>query len=225
EEAAPHLARLATDAVEARDSSPQTRRALGELALAVLGEHAAGGTRTLVNWALRTLVRISGTTGGADLGRLDRTLRRGQEHQVYEALRPWIEAGAEKADYGLAFALTRAVGRRAAGMAELQDLLWQAVRYGNDTTARTAIGLWLEPSATRDERVARVLAREPSAAALAPVRAVVVRRRTDLLDPLLAETPPYGRFLTKGTPWSVPATAHEVSRWVPRQQAALLRQC
>ncbi|MER6325558.1 hypothetical protein [Streptomyces coelicoflavus] len=225
EEAAPHLARLATDAVEARDSSPQTRRALGELALAVLGEHAAGGTRTLVNWALRTLVRISGTTGGADLGRLDRTLRRGQEHQVYEALRPWIEAGAEKADYGLAFALTRAVGRRAAGMTELQDLLWQAVRYGNDTTARTAIGLWLEPSATRDERVARVLAREPSAAALAPVRAVVVRRRTDLLDPLLAETPPYGRFLTKGTPWSVPATAHEVSRWVPRQQAALLRQC
>lgn len=225
EDAAEHLARLATDAVEARDSSPHTRRALGELALAVLCEHAAGGDRTLVNWALRTLVRISGTTGGADLGRLDRTLRRGQEHQVYEALRPWIEAGAEKADYGLAFALARAVGPRAAGMAELQDMLWQAVRYGNDTTARTAIGLWLEPSATRDERAARVLAHEPSAAALEPVRAVVVRRRTDLLDPLLAETPPYGRFLTKGTPWSVPVTAHEVSRWVPRQQAALLRRC
>ncbi|MFD7060728.1 hypothetical protein [Streptomyces sp. NPDC059906] len=225
EEAVEPLARLATDAVEARDSSPQTRRALGELALAVLCEHAAGGTRTLVNWALRTLVRISGTTGGADLGRLDRTLRRGQEHQVYEALRPWIEAGAEKADYGLAFALARAVGPRAGGMPELQDQLWQAVRYGNDTTARTAIGLWLEPSATRDERAARVLAREPSAAALEPVRAVVARRRTDLLDPLLAESPPYGRFLTKGTPWSVPVTAHEVSRWVPRQQAALLARC
>ncbi|WP_399892357.1 hypothetical protein ACGH7X_33185 [Streptomyces sp. BBFR51] len=223
EDAAEHLDRLATDAVEARDSSPGTRRLLGELALAVLREHAAGGTRTLVNWALRTLVRISGTTGGADLGRLDRTLRRGQEHQVYEALRPWIEAGAEKADYGLVFALARAVGPRAAGMPELQDLLWQAVRYGNDTTARTAIGLWLEPSATRDERAARVLAHEPSAAALAPVRAVVVRRRTDLLDPLLAEAPPYGRFLTKGTPWSVPVAAHEVSRWVPRQQSALLR--
>ncbi|WP_193777326.1 hypothetical protein, partial [Streptomyces sp. E5N298] len=60
EDAAEHLARLATDAVEARDSSPHTRRALGELALAVLCEHAAGGTRTLVNWSLRTLVRISG---------------------------------------------------------------------------------------------------------------------------------------------------------------------
>ncbi|MGW8747522.1 hypothetical protein [Streptomyces sp. NPDC055794] len=225
EEAAELLDRVATDAVAARDSSPETRRLLSALALAVLREHAAGGTRELVNWALRTLVRISGTTGGADLGRLDRTLRRGQEHQVYEALRPWIEAGAEKSDYGLVFALARAVGPRAAGMHELQDLLWQAVRYGNDTTARTAVGLWLEPPATRDARAARVLAHEPSAAVLAPVRDVLVRRRTDLLDPLLAETPPYGRFLTRGTRWSLPVGAHEVSRWVPRQQLALLRRC
>ncbi|MFD0251253.1 hypothetical protein ACFVGX_10090 [Streptomyces sp. NPDC127113] len=225
EEAADLLDRVAADAVAARDSSPETRRLLSALALAVLREHAAGGTRALVNWALRTLVRISGTTGGADLGRLDRTLRRGQEHQVYEALRPWIDAGAEKSDYGLVFALARAVGPRAAGMPELQDLLWQAVRYGNDTTARTAVGLWLEPPATRDERAARVLAHEPSAAVLAPVRDVLVRRRTDLLDPLLAETPPYGRFLTKGTRWSLPVGAQEVSRWVPRQQLALLRQC
>lgn len=225
EEAADLLDRVATDAVAARDSSPETRRLLSTLALGILREHAAGGTRALVNWALRTLVRISGTTGGADLGRLDRTLRRGQEHQVYEALRPWIEAGAEKSDYGLVFALARAVGPRAAGMPELQDLLWQAVRYGNDTTARTAVGLWLEPPATRDDRAARVLAHEPSAAVLPPVRDVLVRRRTDLLDPLLAETPPYGRFLTKGTRWSLPVGAHEVSRWVPRQQLALLRRC
>ncbi|MCL6670950.1 hypothetical protein [Streptomyces panaciradicis] len=223
EDAAPHLDRIAADAVEARDSSPETRRRLSALAVAVLREHAAGGSRELVNWALRTLVRISGHTGGADLGLLDRSLRRGQEHQVFEALRPWIEAGAEKADYGLAFALARAVGRRAAGMTELQELLWQAVRYGDDSTVRTAVDLWLEPPAARDERVARVLTHEPSAAVLPAVLRVLVRRRTDLLDGLLAETPPHGRFLTKGTPWSVPVTA-DVRRWVPRQQAALLRQ-
>ncbi|MET7474409.1 hypothetical protein ABZT17_08625 [Streptomyces sp. NPDC005648] len=223
EDAEPHLDRVAVDAVQARDSSSETRQRLSELAVAVLREQAAGGSRELVNWALRTLVRISGHTGGADLGRLDRTLRRGQEHQVYEALRPWIEAGAEKADYGLAFALARAAGRRAAGMAELQELLWQAVRYGDDPTVRQAVALWLEPHATRDERVARLLAHEPSAATLPEVRRAVVRRRTDLLDLLLAETPPYGRFLTKGTPWSVPVTT-EVRRWVPRQQDGLLRQ-
>ncbi|MEU9283477.1 hypothetical protein AB0D57_01790 [Streptomyces sp. NPDC048275] len=223
EDAEPHLDRIAADAVEARDSSPATRQHLGRLALAVLREHAAGGRRELVNWALRTLVRISGNTGGADLGRLDARLRRGQEHQVYEALRPWIEAGAEKSDYSLAFALARAAGRRAAGMPELQELLWQAIRYGNDTTVRSAVELWLEPPATRDERVARILALEPSAGALWPVLQVVTRRRTDLLDLLLADAPPYGRFLTKGTPWTVPVD-RDVRRWVPRQQLAVARQ-
>ncbi|GAA3772328.1 hypothetical protein GCM10023083_06760 [Streptomyces phyllanthi] len=222
EDAEPYLDRVTVDAVEAPDSSPGTRQHLSRLAVSLLREHSANGHRELVNWALRTLVRISGNTGGADLGRLDRTLRRGQEHQVFEALRPWMEAGAEKADYGLVLALARAVGRRAAGMPELQELLWQAVRYGGDTTARHAIGVWLEPPATRDERVARVLALEPSAAVLASVWPVVARRRTDLLDPLLAKTPPYGRFLTKGTPWTV-HVGRDIRRWAPRQQRVAAR--
>ncbi|GHH35488.1 hypothetical protein FHS35_005201 [Streptomyces umbrinus] len=223
EDAEPHLDRITADAVEARDSSHQTRGNLSELALSVLREHAAGGSRELVNWALRTLVRISGNTGRADLGRLDAKLRRGQEHQVYEALRPWIEAGAEKSDYSLAFSLARAVGRRAAGMPELQELLGQAVRFGSDSTVRDAVELWLEPPATRDERVARILSLEPSAGTLWPVLDVITRRRTDLLDVLLADTPPYGRFLTKGSPWTVPV-GHDVRRWLPRQQEAVARQ-
>ena len=224
EDAEPHLDRITADAVESRDSSALTRQWLSALALAVLREHAAGGPRELVNWALRTLVRITGHTGTADLGRLDRTLARGQEHRVYEALRPWIEAGAEKADYSLTFALARAVGRRAADMAELQDLLWQAIRYGGkDETVRTAIGLWLEPHTTRDERVARILAHEPSAGALPSVWHILARRRTDLLDPFLAETPPYGRFLPKRETWTAPG--HDgVRRWRPRQQREFVRQ-
>ena len=43
DEAEPHLDRVATDAVAARDSSPDTRQALSRLALAVLREHAAAG--------------------------------------------------------------------------------------------------------------------------------------------------------------------------------------
>ncbi|WP_051854428.1 hypothetical protein [Streptomyces sp. NRRL B-1347] len=226
-DAVAHLDRLAADAVAARDCSYDTRDALSTLALAVLREHAANARTELVSWGLRTLTRLTGSTGRADFGRLDRVLRRGQEHAVYEALRPWIEAGAEKADYGLAFALARAVGRRARGMAALQDLLWQAVRFGDNPTAATAIGLWLaaaETSADRDERVARVLAREPSAAALAPVHTVLTHRRTDLLDPLLGATPPYGRFLTPGSTWTLPAGPRAVRRWTARQQEAWARQ-
>ncbi|MFC9247883.1 hypothetical protein ACFT7S_28870 [Streptomyces sp. NPDC057136] len=218
DEVEPLLDRITTDAVEAPDSSPHTRSTLSSLALGILREHTATGQRALVNWALRTLVRLSGSTGHADLGRLDRTLRRGQEHTVFEALRPWLEAGSDKSDYGLVFALTRAVGRRAAAMPELQELLWQAVRYGNNSAARTAIGLWLQPAADRDERVERVLAREPSAAVLPDIIALLTGRRTDLLDPYLAESPPYGRFLTHGTSWTPPV--EHSARWVPRQQLA-----
>ncbi|MFD9905517.1 hypothetical protein [Streptomyces sp. NPDC059063] len=223
-DAVPHLDKLTADAVAARDCSHDTRDALTTLALAALRQHAAGGSQDLVGWALRTLTRISGSTGRAELGGLDRVLRRGQEHDVFRALRPWIEAGAEKADYGLLFALAHGVGRRAHGMADLQELLWQAVRFGSAATAQQAIGLWLDPPATRDERVARVLAQEPSAAVLDPVHAVLTARRTDLLDQLLGAAPPYGRFLERGAAWTVPAGPWAVRRWVPRQQDAWVRQ-
>ncbi|MBT2492031.1 hypothetical protein J7E96_26595 [Streptomyces sp. ISL-96] len=223
EEAAPHLERVTTDAVEARDCCRDARQDLSSLALAVLREHASEhgttGQLALVNWALRTLARIAATTGGAELGRLDHTLRRGQEHQVFDALRPWLDAGAKKGDHRLAFALTRALGKRAAAMPALQELLWQAVRCEDNRTARSAIALWLDPPAGRDERVERILAREPSAAVLDPVLRVLTRRRTDLLDQLLGDTPPYGRFLAKDRPWTVPV-GPDVRRWVPRQQRA-----
>ncbi|MFJ2274717.1 hypothetical protein ACIOEZ_11110 [Streptomyces sp. NPDC087866] len=218
----PALDRLAADAVEARDSSHATRHALSTLAVRLLREHAVTGRRALVSWSLRTLVRISGSTGGADLGHLDRSLRRGQEHDVFEALRPWLEAGAEKSDYGLVFALTRALGRRAAGLPELQDLLWQAIRYGSVTTARTAVRLWLERDADRGGRVERLLALDPSAGTLPEVLRVLTHSRTDLLDPYLATPPPHGRFLTPGSPWTV-HPGPEIRRWVPRQHRAAER--
>ncbi|MFI9058481.1 hypothetical protein ACIGXQ_28800 [Streptomyces anulatus] len=214
----PLLDRIAADAVEARDSSAATRRALGSLAVGALREHAVTGQRDLLNWALRTLVRITGTSGSADFGRLDRTLRRGQEHTVFDALRPWLEAGAERSDYGLVLALARAVGRRADAMPGLQDLLWQAVNYGEPAAARSAAALWLRAPAGRDERVESLLARHPSAIGLPEVRHVVTRRRTDLLEACLDGTPPRGRFLGPGEQWTVEVAGAE--RWTPRQQRA-----
>ncbi|MDT0493276.1 hypothetical protein ACPEIF_10025 [Streptomyces sp. NPDC012600] len=216
----PLLDRIAADAVEARDSSAGSRSALSSLAVAVLREHAVTGERALLNWALRTLVRISGNSGSADLGRLDRTLRRGQEHTVLEALLPWLEAGAERSDYDLVLALARALGRRADTLPGLQELLWQAVCYGGESTARTAVGLWLRSPADRDARVERLLTRDPSAAALPAVQRVLTTRRTDLLDAYLWGTPPWGRFLTSGTVWSV-GTDSAAACWVPRQQRAV----
>ncbi|MGP4111889.1 hypothetical protein ACTWP5_13345 [Streptomyces sp. 4N509B] len=217
-----HLDHVVAEAIAARDSSARTRHLLGQLAGAVLREHAVTAQRDLVGWSLRTIVRLSGHTGGADLGRLDRTLRSGQEHQVFTALLPWLEAGAEKVDHGLTFALARAVGRRAAGMPELQELLRQAILFGNDATVRTAVELWLADPATRDERVAEILVSDPSAAVLGPVLRVLTTRRTDLLDVALDSTPPYGRFLKEPARW-LPPLGRAVHRWLPRQQRAAAR--
>ncbi|MGR3932979.1 hypothetical protein [Streptomyces sp. BRA346] len=222
DDAAELLDRVATDAIQARDSSTATRQALRRLAVALLREHAATGRRELLGWALRTVTRLAGSVGAADLGRLDHRLRRGQEHTVFEALRPWLEAGAERVDHELTFALARSLGRRAHTMSELQELLWQAIAFGRGETARTAIARWLEPPRERDDRVAELLAQEPSAAVLPPVLAVLTRRRTDLLDLVLGDTPPYGRFLTHGTHWT-PPTGRDTARWLPRQQTAAAR--
>jgi hypothetical protein len=107
-------------------------------------------------------------------------------------------------------------------MPELQELLWQAVQFGNDATVRTAVGLWLEEPSTRDERVGRILTLDSSTAVLEPVLSVLTRRRTDLLDEILGRTAPHGRFLYRDSHWLPPVGRH-VDRWLPRQQAAAAR--
>ena len=218
---APLLDRIAIDAVEARDSGARTRQPLSALALALLREHAVSGDRLLVGWALETLERLSGHTGGADLGRLDTTLRRGQEVQVFAALRPWLDSGADKVDHSLTFALARALGRRARRLPELQELLWQAIQFGDNATMHRAVDLWLDAPSTRDARAVLVLELEPSAALLPSVLRVLTHRRTDLLDLVLGETPPYGRFLTPGARWLPPVDGAHA--WLPRQRAAAAR--
>ncbi|GHF17672.1 hypothetical protein [Streptomyces morookaense] len=214
--AAPHLERITTDACEARDLSWQGRCALNDLAVALLREHAVTGGRELTDWAMRTLGRLA----GADRVRFG-GLRRGQEHQVYEALRSWLETDADMADYTLTFTLARSLGRRARNLPGLQALLRRAIDDGGEDTVRTAVALWLEDPAARDERLTEVLAVDPSVATLHPVSGILARRRTDLLDAVLTGTPPYGRFLRAGSHWLPPV--HGAACWLPRQRAAAAR--
>ncbi|MER5888029.1 hypothetical protein ABT160_29780 [Streptomyces sp. NPDC001941] len=223
---------LAAGVLDARDCSAATRLALRRLAERVLIDHAGAeapaGTRTdstaapLAQWALRTLGRITGRVGVPDFGPLHRVLPQGQEYQVLRALKPWLDAAAARSDFRLLLGLTRALGARADRMSELQDMLVTALDRGDDAAFEEAAELWLAAPATRDARVARILEREPSAAVLAPVRDVLARRRTDLLDVLLAASPPYGRFLVEGARRPLPDFAHS-ARWLPRQQRAAAR--
>ncbi|MFJ2766318.1 hypothetical protein [Streptomyces sp. NPDC087300] len=216
------LDKITVDALEARDGSRGSRRALRTLAERVLVEHATDGEPALRDWALRTLGRIAGRVGAPDFGRLDHELRRGQERQVVDALRPWLDAAAARSDFRLLLGLADALGPRARSLPELQEMLATALERGDDDTCERAVALWLAAPATRDERVASIVAREPSAIVLAPVRRAVSRRRTDLLDVLLADTPPYGRFLVRGAGRPLPDLG-DSDRWLPRQQRAAAR--
>ncbi|WP_331745225.1 hypothetical protein [Kitasatospora sp. NBC_01300] len=220
--AVPLLDVCVQDAVDARDCSYATRAALQKLVAEVLREHAVADGTELVEWALRSLRRIAGQTGTVELGRLEHRLRRGQEHAVFATLRPWLDTMADTAEYWLLFTLARSLGRRARGVPALQELLLHALRFGSDGAFGTVAALWLDDPRTRGARVAEILELEPSAAVLSPVEDVLVERRTDLLDPLLAPLPPYGRFLRRSQRATLPPT-RSASRWTPRQWRAAAR--
>uniref|UniRef100_UPI00068BFF44 hypothetical protein n=1 Tax=Kitasatospora sp. MBT63 TaxID=1444768 RepID=UPI00068BFF44 len=192
------LDRIARHVLAAPDSSDASRTALRDLAVTVItastliAADTPAGDRSPVGWAARTLAELAAGPGPVGLGHLDRTLRRGREQLVLTALRPRLETDPGRR---LLFALTDALGRRAHRLPELQDLLAAALCDGDDETFRAAARRWLAAPATRSGRVAELLAREPSAIVLPEVLAEVTARRTDLLDPLLGDAPPVGRFL------------------------------
>ncbi|WBB93448.1 hypothetical protein [Verrucosispora sp. WMMC514] len=215
------LTQLTTDAVDARDASAATTTALSSLAADVLQHHVA--EPQLREWALLTIDLVSTGAAVPVLRRFDTVLRRGQETLVFERLRGWIEAGIARGRYGPLFALTHALGKRAWRLPQLQDLLRQAIGpHTLASVARTAIRLWLDDPRTRSDRVAEVLATDPTAVTLHEVWAIICASRTDLLDQVLKRRP-RGRFVEPGIRW-VPAWVPHAERWLPRQQTRFVEQ-
>ncbi|MET9650701.1 hypothetical protein ABZZ44_10585 [Streptomyces sp. NPDC006460] len=236
------LERLCLDALRARDCSSGTRHTVRTLAvtlLAAVGDAATtangptgkdGATRTdpaAAAAALRTAVRLvealTAHTGTVDLGRLGPLLRGSAMDAVLDALGPWLDRAAARGDVVPLLALVRSCGSRAYRNPELQDRLEQALRTCPDGPFGEIAAAWLADRATRGDRVAELLAWEPSAAFLPPVLAVLAAERTDLLDRALPENPlPGGRFPVAGTPRPLPPFRF-ADRWLPRQQRAAVR--
>lgn len=214
------LTALTTDAVDARDASAATTTALSLLAADVLQQHVA--EPRLREWALLTIDLVSSGAQVPVLRRFDTVLRRGQETMVLQRLRGWVEASIARSRYGPLFALTRAFGKRAWRLPELQDMLRGASGpHTLPSVARTAIGLWLADPRTRSDRVAEVLQTDATAVTIPEVWAAVCTSRTDLLDDALNHNG-RGRFLEPETRW-VPAWAFHPERWLPRQQVRFVQ--
>jgi hypothetical protein len=211
----PALQAITTDALQARDTAAATRQSLSDLATAVLRQHFA--QPRLVRWALETLRALFGDRVPT-LGRLDTRLRRGQETEVFAAVRHWLLAGIDRREYEPLFAVTQALGRRAWTLPDLQEMLAGAIGPGNvSPVVQRAVNFWLADPSTRSVRVEHVVRVDPSALALPVVWNHVCSRRTDLLDVALAGPPPRGKFLADGVTW-VPLYAPHARRWLPRQR-------
>ncbi|MBS2534073.1 hypothetical protein KGQ20_14970 [Catenulispora sp. NF23] len=233
------LLSLVTDALEARDCGWGTRAALQQLACRILAHQATDGsgaaeeagssssgtgTGDLLAWSLLAFEHLAGATSAFHLGQLDQNLRRGQELAVYRTMRPWIERGIERADHRLVLALAQSLGRRAWRIPELQDAIAHAIWHGTSSTARSAIDLWLADPACRDVRVGRLVAWDPSVAALWRVAGVLSMRRTDLLDPYVSGGRAIkGRFIAQSDATWV-GQFRPSHHWLPRQLAAYARQ-
>ncbi|WP_405833850.1 hypothetical protein [Streptomyces sp. NBC_00105] len=214
------LQRLCLDALRARDCSPATRTAVRSLALGLLDSSADA---ELLAFAVHLMRELTTHTGSlAPAVRLDRALRHGRERLVLDAVRPWLDTAAGRGDHAPLLALVEAFGNRARRIPELQDRLAAGLLDCPDGAFAELAAAWLADPATRAGRVAALLEREPSAAALAPVLDVLAADRTDLLDRALADPPPTGRFPAPGAVRALPRF-RRADRWLPRQQRAAVR--
>ncbi|SMC95903.1 hypothetical protein SAMN05661093_03228 [Kibdelosporangium aridum] len=203
------LSQIATDAFNARDLSTGSTDALLRLCFRLVAHNDS-------QVALGIVEALWKRDGWTALPRLDLTLRRGQEHEIYRALAPVINEHAGWTIYYPALILIASLGRRAWHMPDLLEPLWAAITEGDDDDARSAIRYLLADPRTRSERTARILQIEPSAVFLPQVMAVVQSTRIDLLDVVFGE-PPQGRF-APGDVQRVPLGMRQTHRWLPRQR-------
>lgn len=210
--------KVMVDATQARDCSWQTRSGVRDLAEALIRQGAVSRRPELVDAGLAGMAHLGAHLPWVDLHGLDRSLPRGAEHPVFEALRPRLVADARRGRFEVVLGLAMGLGRRAWHVPGLQDLLDQARSAEDDGVVRRAVDLWLAPRDQRDARVERVLADDPSTITLPSVQAAVSLRRTDLLDRVIGRSP-HGRFLRRGVRY-VPPFRQCFDRWLPRQVTA-----
>ncbi|SDT41915.1 hypothetical protein [Actinoplanes derwentensis] len=209
------LTRVVTDAVEARDTHQAVMNALSALATETLRLHV--DVPELREWALLTIDLTTTTAKVPALRRFGPQLRRGQETMVFDRLRGWVTAAFDRGDVRPLFALTRALGKRARLVPELQELLGRATEPPQvQSVAREAIALWLDDPRERPHRVETLLAADPSTVTIDTVWNTIDGNRTDLLDRVL-DAPPRGRFVGDEGHWLPRESRPE--RWLPRQQA------
>jgi hypothetical protein len=200
---------------EARDTSSATLLMLQRLAWTLIEQAGQSGTDLAA-----PLGMLETLYGRADTTRVPATLAvpNASVPTLIAALLPRMRAQAKRHEYWLAFALWRSLGRRAWDVPELSELIEAALSAPSDYWQRSAAEAWLEPPATRGQRVEALLKRDETFATVPAVQQVLCQHRQDLVDVCFRATPLKGRFWKRVL--FVPVLAGPFVGWLPRQTEA-----
>jgi len=210
------VVKVITDAVAAPDCSWATRSAVSRAATGLLRDGLVQDRTDLVDAGFAAVTALGRGRQSSHLYGLSAALPRAADVRVFEALAPRCVAEARVGEFDTALSLAAGLGTdRTARLPGLSELLGAATRAKDDAVVRRAIGMWLAPSSTRDERVARVLATDRSTVTIHEVSQAIAARRTDLLDDVLRR-PSRGRFLARRVRF-LPAVGQWSDRWTPAQ--------
>ncbi|WP_366179774.1 hypothetical protein ABXS69_05470 [Actinomyces timonensis] len=177
-------------ALRAQDASSATQRALQGLAWSLI-DHAiaTGGSPTAPARLLQAAVGDEPRLWHPPL-----TPGRALAATVVEALAKRLREESLAGECGLLLDLHSALGRRANGDRLLDSLLVRALDSPVAADRQGAAVAWLADPATRGERVAELVRRDESFAALRPVTDAIAAMRQDLVDILFLDRPLRGRF-------------------------------
>ena len=194
------LARLLTAAVEARDCSADTRRALRDLAARILRHPRTAADEAASDWGLDVYVRLMERFGIQGLGEwrrpehappwwsrrgrrtpiaeryLDQVLPPGREHDLYRRLRPALDAAKARGSHALAVRLAWELGGRSEHLRGLvDDHVVPAIAHDTESgTARWAAH-WYLAHPDRARRAHALVDADPATGRIAPVWAVLAR--------------------------------------------------
>ena len=220
---APQLLELTQYAIDARDTSWQTRSALHTLFANLLAHWAASPMHPLTLCAMEGLRRLAHQGGLIDLPRLEDRLPRGAEHALCEVLLPWLKASTQRLYVGNVTRLAASLGRRAYKVEPLQELLGKVI-WTEKSHASQAAALWLEDPDTRERRVLALLKKDASAFYLPRVAEHLHLRRQDLLSPYLKGKPISGKFSPSSkNVYVIPTFQTGFRRWHHDQQVAFIK--
>ena len=217
-------------AVQAPDISAMTLQAASQLLLRLLG---VSSSKPAMKRVLAMMVRVAKELKGNLFGTYYlggyygmsnplQNLSHGLEHDLVDAVSDVLETQNKLGGYSATHGLANFLGQRGWKVPRLQELLQQSLDAHHEDTRLQGINIWLLNPLTRNERIEKLIAKDPSVITVHSVMAHLHRRRQDLLDPFLGESPIAGKFLS-GKRLYLLEVEKGFQRWLPRQQRAFAK--